>query len=221
MSNVPKSKRTESPLEFYVQALKLRDTITTLMLHDFGAKKKIREGKEVVFNNISGDDRKTILEILEREGSNPVTVERFPSWFIERERDFFTNIMRDMICNITYANSIFPRSLEEVEKRREYQTRAIGDCECILQELYFVHRVLAVNLNRMMPVVRDIEREIFLLKAWRKSDNRFRNIIRKSMKDDPTWTALRKILESMTKYVSERERLPQSELELGGGGILS
>lgn len=78
MSNVPKSKRTESPLEFYVQALRLRDTITTLMFHDFGAKKKIREGKEVVFNNISGDDRKTILEILEREGSNPVTVERFP-----------------------------------------------------------------------------------------------------------------------------------------------
>lgn len=204
--SVPKNKRQLSSLEFFVQAMRLREELTKLMLHDFGAKKKITNGSEIIFNNISGNDRKTILEILERENSNPVTVERFPSWFIEKERDFFLTVLRDLVCAITYANTIYPRSLEELEERRKYQTRAIGDCECILQELYFVQRVLNVNLNKMMPVVDALEREIFLIKAWRKSDNRFRKMIKKSMKNDPTLPAIRKFVEALGNYIADEER---------------
>ena len=168
--SVPKNKRQLSTMEFFTYAIKIREELTKLMLHDFGAKKKIRNGSKIIFNNISGNDRKTILEILEREKSNPVTVERFPSWFIDREREFFMNILRDMVCCIAYANTIFPRSLVELEERRKYQTKAIGDCECILQELYFVQRVLNVNLNKFMPVVGAIESDGTVYLSYNKND---------------------------------------------------
>lgn len=76
--SVPKNKRQLSSLEFFVNAMNLREELMKLMLHDFGAKKKIRESSEILLKNISPYDQKTILEIIEREKSNPVIVERIP-----------------------------------------------------------------------------------------------------------------------------------------------
>ena len=202
---VVKNNRTLSPLEFFAQAMKVREEITLLMLHDFGAKKKVRDSCEIILKNISVDDRKTILEILEKEKANPVTVERFPHWFIDLERHFFITIMRDMICSITYANSIYPTTFDELADRRKYQTRAIGDCECILQEIYFVQRVLRVDLNYSMPLVREIEREVMLLKSWRKSDNRIRKTIKAATKKDPSLDAVKLFAQAFASYVSNKE----------------
>lgn len=202
---VVKNKRTLSPLEFFAQAMKIREDITLLMLHDFGAKKKLRSDSEIILKNITSEDKKTILEILEKEKANPVTVERFPAWFMDLERHFFITILRHMMCSIVYANTIYPKSFSELDERRKYQTQAIGDCECILQELYFIQRVLRINLNRFMPTIEGIEREIMLLKSWRKSDRRIRTQIKASMKDDPSLSAVKLFAQAFASYVSNKE----------------
>jgi uncharacterized protein YdaT len=120
-------------------------------------------------------------------------------------RDFFFRATRDLICSITYANTIYPISLKELELRREMQTRAIGICEMMLQELYFISRVLRVNISKFMPVVSRVEREISLLKGWRKSDHRFRKAIKNDEKNDPTLPALRRLMESFIQFITTEE----------------
>lgn len=211
---VVKNQRTLSPLEFFVQAMKIREELTLLMLHDFGAKKKVKSNSEIILKNISHDDRKTILEILEKENSHPVTVERFPSWFMDLERHFFTTILRHLINSIVYANTIYPTSLPELDERRKHQTAAIADCECILQELYFVQRVLQVDINYDMPVVREIEREIMLLKSWRKSDHRIRKMIKRAMKEDPSIDAVKLFAQAFASFISSRDAEELMKIDL-------
>ena len=49
---------------------------------------------------------------------------------------------------------------------------AIADCESLLKELELAIDVLPIDAEKYMRYVEDIEREIALLKGWRKSDNK-------------------------------------------------
>lgn len=49
---------------------------------------------------------------------------------------------------------------------------AVGNCEQLLQEMQYVISILDVDVNKYLPYVDMIEKEIALLRAWRKSDNR-------------------------------------------------
>ena len=74
--------------------------------------------------------------------------------------------------NICSANTIHITNKEEYYLRRNYQTQAICDCENLLQEMQYVIYVTHPNVEKYMPYVDIIEKEIALLKGWRKSDNK-------------------------------------------------
>ena len=65
----------------------------------------------------------------------------------------------------------------ELEERRKHQDLAIGYCYYLLQELQYTIETIPVNINKYMPFAEGIDREISLIKAWRKSDNRFKKIL--------------------------------------------
>jgi hypothetical protein len=44
----------------------------------------------------------------------------------------------------------------------------------MLQELQYTIEILPVNINKYIRFVEDIEKEIKLLKGWRKKDNKFK-----------------------------------------------
>jgi hypothetical protein len=81
-------------------------------------------------------------------------------------------LLRNLILNITAANSIFPVNHDEVIVRRRYQTGAIVNCEQLLQEILYCEDVLPVKASVFIPYVERIEFEIKLLKGWRKSNNK-------------------------------------------------
>jgi hypothetical protein len=83
--------------------------------------------------------------------------------------------------NVTAANTIYPASEAETERRRKYQTGAIICCEQILQETRFREDVLPVAVSKFLPYVDAIEKEILLLKGWRKAN---RKINRRAKKTD-------------------------------------
>ena len=76
--------------------------------------------------------------------------------------------------HVYVANSIYPTCQEELTERRLHQDIAIGQCARLAQELQYAIETLPVNVNTYLNIAHDIEKEIALLKGWRKSDNKFK-----------------------------------------------
>lgn len=176
MSSIPKSKRSKSKLDFFYNAYKLSDAITTLLIRDFGMKSISRDLSTFTHNaKMNNEDRDIFNKLCTKYN---IDVESsYPSWLIDYYRDWILSLLRDMINNITNANSIYPHFVFEYEMRRKYQSNAISNCYQLLQAFQAAIRVLPVNVEKYMSYVGMIENEIKELKNWRKSDNkRFRTI---------------------------------------------
>ena len=139
-------------MEFYHTARQLREDMTNLLLRDFGVRDKVRK--------IKTEDNKEVT-----------IIEEYPEWLIVSFRQNIMNILRDLMMNITAANTIYPINLDELKMRRGFQNLAIIACEKLLQEMQYCADILPVKLAKFLPYVDKIEFEIRLLKGWRKSDN--------------------------------------------------
>ena len=95
----------------------------------------------------------------------------------KRWRPVFTFPMVEKVIKlfdyITAANTIYPQSLREAERRRDYQTQAIITVEQILQLLQYMLTTLSINPDKFQPVTELLVKEAALLRGWRKSDNKF------------------------------------------------
>lgn len=171
--SVLKRKRNISKMEFYHNAIKLRLMITEFLLKDFGIKSRRRNlefAKDVY--DIEDEDGEEIENILSAYDLKNSFIDNFPSWLIDKERDYFMDLLRSLMKNICSANTIHITNKEEYYMRRNYQTQAICDCENLLQEMQYIIYVTHPNVEKYMPYVDIIEKEIALLKGWRKSDNK-------------------------------------------------
>lgn len=177
--SVPVSKRTLSDLEFYHNAFNLRLNITNLLLRDFAIKDKIRNLQVLQgMRGMTDEDTRALGEISERYGFSKPVIERYPEWLINHFRCVILDLLRDMMHNITGANSIYAVSEADYYERRRLQTSAIIACENLLQEMQYIIHVIPCNIEKFMPYVEMIDREVALLKGWRKSDNRILRQIR-------------------------------------------
>lgn len=180
---VLKNQRALSALEFYNNAIKLRQEITLLLLRDFGIKDKVRSVKALSgTGHMEPEDEAKLHELMEKYHSIGTIIEEFPKWWIDKERESLMNICHDMIMNITQANTIYPMHESEFYDRRNYQNHAIGNCEQLLQEMQYIISVIPVDVQKYMRYVDMIEKEIALLKGWRKSDNKILKRIQESKK---------------------------------------
>lgn len=85
----------------------------------------------------------------------------------------------DQLCaqltsNVRAANSIYATSISEYEKRREYQNTAIINCEQMIKELQHIVDVFEVDINKYGRYIQAIDREIDLIKRWRRRDNKIK-----------------------------------------------
>ncbi len=168
--SVLKSKRGPSRLEFLHTAYVLRRKLVLLMLRDFGIKDKIRNPDFYArIHKMAEEDREKFLEITEKYNIRNI-LDEYPEWLINELRSRITSESRYLIRNIIQANSLYPTTESELADRRRYQTQAIGCCEQLLQEMQFVMTVIDVDVNKYLPYVDLIEKEIALLRAWRKND---------------------------------------------------
>ena len=162
--------RTLSKLEFYKNAIQLRKQMTFLLLRDLGVKNRVRN-LEIDAGNMEPEDRETFLSIAGKYGVCKLP-DAYPEWMVEKLRDSIWNILRDLMINITRAYTIWATNLPEAYERRVAQDRAISCCESLLKEMELAIDVLPVDAEKYMEYVDSIEREIALLKGWRKSDNK-------------------------------------------------
>jgi hypothetical protein len=150
--SVLKNNRSLSKLEFYHNARTLREDVTNFLLRDFGVRDKVRKSIEV-------------------DNVEVTVIEKYPEWLITFFRQGIINTLRNLMMNITAANTIYPVNMEELAERRRYQTAAIVNCEQLLCDMTYCADVLPVELGKFMPYIDKISFEIKLLKGWRKSSN--------------------------------------------------
>ena len=160
-------------MEFYKNAIEIRKQLTVWLLKDFGNKRNMRSVNHVI-KDIQPEDKEIIENVFLKYGKNPNKgfLSEYPEWFVNQEKEAITNILRDMIQCITKANTIYVQSMNEYDMRRAYQTKAIGDCYVLYQELQYIISVFGTDLNRFIPLLDRIEKEVSLLKGWRQADNR-------------------------------------------------
>jgi hypothetical protein len=159
---VLKKKRGLSKLEFYHHARKMRKELTMLVLRDFGI-----HSRGAKFKADTGSQQP--------EG-----------FYDELLEDFSRNIrhlLRNLIMNITAANTIYPVNDLEVQTRRQYQTAAIINCEQLLQEILYCEDVLPVKVSKFIPYIEQIDFELSLLKGWRKANTKIENLIEKRQRE--------------------------------------
>lgn len=101
----------------------------------------------------------------------------FEKWFILNERDTIVDCLRDITKEAYLANNITPTCREELTERRIHQDLAIGYCYRLAQELQYAIETLPVNVNQYTRFGLMIQSEIKLIKAWRKSDNKYKKYL--------------------------------------------
>ena len=171
--SVPKGKRKESQFEVIKHFYRLRKDITDLLLRDFGySQKKADSSIQKLFGG------KPCEELTEEQQTHynkrKDRQEGFENWFIGYQRDTIMDCIRNTTEYIFSANSIYPSSVEELMERRMFQNKAIGQCYRLLQELQYTVEILPVDINKYIRFIEGIEKEIRLLRGWRKKDNKFK-----------------------------------------------
>ena len=92
----------------------------------------------------------------------------------KRWRPVFTfsgiDLTRKLLDEIAAANTIYPTTEAEVTERRRHQTEAIIACEQLIQHLQWLIDTLPVKVSDFEGIAEMINKEIALLKAWRKTN---------------------------------------------------
>jgi len=170
---VPKRKRKQSQFEVIKHFYRLRFEITDLLLRDFGySEKKAAERLQRIFGGKSYEE--LTEEQQKHYNQRASRNEGFENWFIGYQRDAVMDCIRKTTEYIFSANSIYPTNLAEYEERRMFQNKAIGQCYRLLQELQYTVEILPVDISKYAKFIEGIEKEIHLLKGWRKHDNKFK-----------------------------------------------
>lgn len=121
-----------------------------------------RSVSELEFWKNGSDIRATVTQFLMRETNVP-----------KRWRPVFTfpgvDLARRLMEEITAANTIYPTTEQEVEQRRAHQTEAVIVCEQLIQHLQWLVDTLPVKVSSLEDIVEMINKEVALLKAWRKT----------------------------------------------------
>lgn len=172
---VLKRFRSQSRLEFFANAERLRRELFLLLCRDLGIKNEVRT-LGLITHGMDERDRQAFTEIAQRYRMTRFCAE-YPAWVISKLRDSVWELTRSLLLNLTAANAIFPTMRAEADQRRIFQDLAIGNCEQLLRELQFIMETLPANAAGYMPCVEMVEKEIALAKAWRKADRqRFKSL---------------------------------------------
>lgn len=94
--------------------------------------------------------------------------------FIQHRSDTLSNLVDTLLFYIKIANSIYPTCQEEYEERRIAMDKAIGTTYAILACFQRIIIRLRIPDDKYTEDVKNIGLMVNSLKAWRKSDNRFR-----------------------------------------------
>lgn len=171
---VPAYKRNESKIEFIDNFTKLRKSIIEILMRDFGIKARAYSVDLIGdIYNITEEDRATLKRLSDTYGMSPIDVNKYPEWLINEWRAEILMIMNNIGISIACANTIYVTNIQEFYTRRMHWDNAIGYCMALQDKLHeVIDCVNGIKLGSYEIVFEYLTKEVKLLKAVRKSDNR-------------------------------------------------
>lgn len=155
------SKRQESKFEAITYSIELHNMLVELMQRNFGIK-----------------DLNRLVRARYACGMDETeNFERY-RYLIQNAKDRIDQIASLLTNNVRAANSIYPTSMHEYERRRDYQNNAIANCEQLIKELQRIVELFNVDVNIYSRYIKAIDREIGLIKKWRQRDNKIKLYLR-------------------------------------------
>ena len=151
------SKRTESKFEAIIHSVELHDMLIDLIQRNFG----VRDVEKFVRSRFA-------YSAEEDEYAKH-------RYLMQNFKSRVDQLASQLTSNVRAANSLYPTSMAEYERRREYQNNAIVNCEQLIKELQRVVEIFDVDINLYNRYVKAIDREIDLIKKWRQRDNKIKS----------------------------------------------
>ena len=140
-------------------------------------KSQRKQSKFEVFHHMTKLQKTLIKDLMTDFGITRMT-DLGEAQYLDIKFERVVNLCSDIVGDTHRANNIFATNLKEYELRRIYQDKAIANCHVLKQELQSVVDVMSgLNLNKYKIPIQDIDKEINLIKSWRKSDNRLKKEI--------------------------------------------
>lgn len=204
--SVVKNKRTESQFMVFKNLYRMRREINNELLFDFGYRRDKAEKRilkmlgrlDSTYEELDEKDREYFDKLKKK-------YDAYEEWFIREMKIAILNDMRDITSEVFMANSIYPTMREELIERRIHQDRALGYCARLEQNLFTVIMELPVDHNKYTRLAKAIDNEIRLIKKWRQSDGRFRQMMFTNDMEVPNET-----LEEEAKLLAEN---PLTEID--------
>lgn len=177
---VLEDKRSETPFAVRDNALDIWKQVTELSFRGFGKKKrkmpKTPSNFEIWSEESKEKWRASAKERLARQ-------EQWDMNFIQNESKVVDDVCREIVYLIDRANTMNPQYLCECDKQRLMQDEAIGHCNNLKRELNHIADTLPCNKNFLAILTENIDKEIAILRGWRKSCNATRrNVIENEIK---------------------------------------
>lgn len=151
------SKRTESKFEAIIHSVELHDMLIDLIQRNFGVR--------------------NIEQFVRTRFAYSVEEDEYAKhrYLMHNFKSRVDQLASQLTSNVRAANSLYPTSMAEYERRREYQNNAIVNCEQLIKELQRVVEIFDVDINLYNRYVKAIDREIDLIKKWRQRDNKIKS----------------------------------------------
>ena len=159
-------QRKETPFATRDNMLDIRDHVTELTFRGFGKKKRKMPREPRNFGQWSEKSRERWIsqqeELLARQ-------EEYDRMFIEDESKVVRDLCRQIVFLIDRANTLNPQTVHECDIQRDLQNEAIGLCNNLQREMNHIAETIPCNRNFLAILSEDIDREIDLIRGWRKS----------------------------------------------------
>ena len=154
------SDRKESKFEAITFSVELHNMLLDFMQRNFGVK-----------------DLEQFVRIQYAYGKEPTENFSKYRYLMTNFKNRINQLASQLTSNIRAANSIYPTSMHEYEERRDYQNKAIINCEQIIKELQRIVEIFEVDINVYGRYVKAIDREIGLIKKWRQRDRKIKSYL--------------------------------------------
>lgn len=152
--------------------LDVRRYVTELCYRRFGLKKRQMPKEPKNFRDWSETSRERWQRQQEEKMKQQ---EKCDELFIADETRVLNDLCRQIVFLIDRANAAEPVYLCECDALRMMQDEAIGLCSNLKRELNYIADTIPGNRNFLAVLTEEIDREIAILRGWRKSCNHLRD----------------------------------------------
>jgi len=127
-----------------------------------------RNNHNLKYYSLAREIRIDIIKIIKK-------IDKSDDFIVMKYKEVFFEYSRRIIYNIRIAHNIYVKTKTDYEMRRGYQNKAIAICHVVLEEIEFLFEIFPKAIKLFEQIIKKLNEEIILLKAWRNANDKIGN----------------------------------------------